>query len=265
MTLLINLTNPSGIVVAAARRETGVRLISMCDSPVSLCRAIAERLGRRAAATVDRYLGMNHVGWWVPGDARELDAVGDLATGLDADDIAADGALGGPYVRYYAHPERILAAQMSAEPRASQLQRLEADLLTGYAAGATSLPRRGAAWYPSAVIPLMDAWLYGAAEPMNVGLLNEGRVPALPDEVLIEAPFDVPRPRTLVPISPVSLPARPMALLARHAAYEAAVVDALASGSRRDDLVAALSMNPIVRGLDQAATLVDVILANSPS
>ncbi len=236
----------------------------MCDSPVTLCRAVADRLDRPVATTISNYLGMNHVGWWVPEDARDLPKVADLATGLDPDDVAADGALGGPYVRYYAHPDRLLAAQTGAEPRASQLQRLEADLLAGYAAGAADLPRRGAAWYPSAVIPLVDAWLNGAADPLTAGLLNDGRVAALPDGVVIEAPVAVPRPGTLAPGLPPVIPAGPMTLLTRHSAYEIATVEAIASGSRHEALVAALALNPMVSSADQAASLVDAILAGSP-
>ena len=262
--LLINLTNPSGIVVAAAWREARLRLVSMCDSPVTLCRSVADRLDRPDAATVSRYLGMNHVGWWVPEDENDLPKVADLATGLDPDDVAADGALGGPYVRYYTHPDRLLAAQAGAEPRASQLERLESDLLTGYAAGTADLPRRGGAWYPSAVIPLVDAWLHGAADPLTMGLLNDGRVPALPDGVLIEAPVGVPRPGTLAARLPPVIPARPMTLLARHAAYEAATVEAIATGSRHDALIEALALNPVVSSVDQAAVLADAILGGSP-
>ena len=43
--LHINLTNPSGIVVAALQREFGSTIFSVCDSPVVFCDKIADRLG----------------------------------------------------------------------------------------------------------------------------------------------------------------------------------------------------------------------------
>ena len=52
-----------------------------------------------------------------------------------------------------------------------------------------------------------------------------------------------------------------MALLARHAAYEAAVVEATATGARHEALIEAMALNPMVSSVDQAAVLVDAILA----
>lgn len=53
--LLINLTNPAGIVVQAARREFGLAAVEVCDSPVSSAppwpRGVARPPRRSAAAT----------------------------------------------------------------------------------------------------------------------------------------------------------------------------------------------------------------------
>jgi 6-phospho-beta-glucosidase len=70
--LAINLTNPSGIVVAAATRSSGLPVISVCDSPVVFCDKVAERLGQPVDDVRRRYQGMNHMGWWTPTDAAEL-------------------------------------------------------------------------------------------------------------------------------------------------------------------------------------------------
>ncbi len=139
--LHINLTNPSGIVVAALQEAYGAPVYSVCDSPLVFCDAIAERLGISPADVRLRYQGMNHMGWWTPADDEALEATLDLVTGQDPDAVRMQGAVGAPYVRYYLNPDRILTTQQAAsETRAQQLQRLEAELLQGYADGQVDLP-----------------------------------------------------------------------------------------------------------------------------
>jgi 6-phospho-beta-glucosidase len=263
--LTINLTNPSGIVVLAAERQAGLRLVSMCDSPVTLAERIAARLGVPVGDVRARTYGLNHVGWWVPGSADELDACADLATDQDPGAVWALGVVGGPYVRYYLHPDRVLAQQRAAGTvRAQQLQALERTMLTGYAAGATELPKRGAAWYGKAVLPLVDAWRNGSDTPLTVGLRNDGRVPGLPDGVMTEGPVSFPEPGVMVPVPVPPSPPLAAALLAQHAAFEAMTAEAVVAGGARDDLVRALLGNPMVSSYDLAAGLVDTILSGSP-
>jgi 6-phospho-beta-glucosidase len=259
--LLVNLTNPSGIVVAAAEREFGLRVLSMCDSPETHCAAIAGRLGGRVADARARYVGMNHCGWWVPETEVDLSAAADLATGQDREAVEAQGAVGAPYVRYYVHPDRILASQLAAgETRAEQLQRLEQALLAGYADGVDGLPRRGAAWYGSAVLPLLDAWWNGSTEPLIVGFRNGERLPDLPATVTTEGPVLFLSPAAVTPLPSPALPGLSAAILAAHAHYEELTVDALAAGAPRHLLTRALLANPLVTTWDQATGLVDALL-----
>jgi len=264
--LLINLTNPSGIVVAAAERELGLRIFSVCDSPVTLCDAIAERLGQPIDDVRRRYLGMNHVGWWVPHEVSELEVTMDLVTGQEPDAIRAQAAIGAPYVRYYVHPDRILAKQLEAgETRAQQLQRLEAELLSGYADGSSNLPQRGAVWYGKAILPLVDAWFNGSRHVLTLGLRNDGRVPGLPDDVITEGPARIAQPGRLETLASPSLPPLPASMLARHAAFESMTVEACATGAMQEDRVRALMANPMVPSYDVAVALVDEIESGSPS
>jgi 6-phospho-beta-glucosidase len=271
--LVVNLTNPSGIVVAAARREFDLRIVSVCDSPISHCAAIAVRLGRSAERVRRRYVGMNHLGWYVPEAPEELAVLADLAPGLDPADVAAQEAVAAAYVRYYVHPDRILSAQRGSPTRAAALQRLEADMLETYAAEGTDGPRRGAGWYGLATIPLLDAWLHGSDEALIAGLVvgdaahagDAAAVPGLPPGVMVELPVIAPRPGRLVPLPAVELPPIPAALLAAHAEYERLTVDAIFAGSPQPALVRALAANPLVGDVGRAGRLVDAILAGSPS
>ena len=264
--LKINLTNPSGIVTAAAERELGVRIFSVCDSPIVFCDKLADRLGLDVDDVRRDYLGMNHLGWWVSPDAESLEAAADLVAGQELAAVRSQGAVGAPYVRYYIHPDRLLAAQQEAgETRAQQLQRLEAELLAGYSSGSSELPRRGAVWYATAVLPLVDAWFNGGSGVMTLGLRNDGRLPGLPDEVVTEGPVRITEPGVVESLPAATLPPLPASLLAQHAAYEALAIRACMPGASRDDRVAALMSNPMVHSYDTAEGLLADIEAGSPA
>ncbi|MET0133606.1 MAG: 6-phospho-beta-glucosidase [Kibdelosporangium sp.] len=60
---VINFTNPAGMVTEAMSAVLGDRVIGICDSPVGLCRRVAQALGIPAAAASFDYVGLNHLGW----------------------------------------------------------------------------------------------------------------------------------------------------------------------------------------------------------
>ena len=260
--LLINLTNPAGIVTQAARQEFGIDVIAVCDSPLDLLASAARRLGTRdAAALLPRYAGMNHVGWYVPADPAELDQLD--VPGIDPDLPRLHGALPGPYLRYYAQPDRMLAAQRGRPTRADQLRDVARSTLETFGRGEIPAAwRRPAPWYSLAVVPLIDAWLYGSSQPMILGLPNLGRIAWLPDDVIVEGPATVARrgPATTLPV--VEVPDLPRGILARHASYERLAATTLAAGQpAARDLVRILLANPMVTSLDQARGLAAAIAA----
>ncbi|MEO8422928.1 MAG: 6-phospho-beta-glucosidase [Actinomycetota bacterium] len=59
----LNFTNPAGLVTEALRDILGDRAVGICDSPISLGRAVADALGRSSHALEFDYAGLNHLGW----------------------------------------------------------------------------------------------------------------------------------------------------------------------------------------------------------
>jgi len=262
--LLINLTNPAGIVTQSARLAFGLDVISVCDSPLDLLAAAATRLGRADPTGLRaRYVGMNHVGWYVPESGAELDQLAGLVAGLDPDLGRLQGAVPGPYLRYYAHPDRMLAAQQGRPTRADQLREVARSALETFGRGELPVAwDRPAPWYSLAVVPLVDAWLSGASPPLIVGLPNEGRLAWLPGDVIIEGPAVATRPGVIEPAPVALLPDLPRGILARHASYERLAATVLAAGPPTDDdLTRILLANPMVNSLDQARRLAAAIAA----
>jgi 6-phospho-beta-glucosidase len=261
--LLINLTNPAGIVTQAARLEHGLEVIAVCDSPLDLLAGAAARLAERPDALRARYVGMNHVGWYVPASAAELEQLDGLVPAFDPALPKLHGALPGPYMRYYAHPDRMLAAQRGRPTRADQLRELADSTLATFSRG--EIPpawRRPAPWYSLAVAPLIDSWLMTPGSTLILGLPNRGRLSWLPDDVTVEGPATVPvrGPAEALPV--VELPDLPRGILARHATYERLAATTLAAGPPADeDMHKILLANPMVTSLDQARALTGAIIS----
>jgi len=262
--LLINLTNPAGIVTQAARAGFGLDVISVCDSPLDLLAAAADRLGFADPTGLRaRYVGMNHVGWYVPESSDQLNGLAGLVAGLDPELPRLHGALPGPYLRYYAHPDWMLAAQQGRPTRADQLLELARSALDSFGRGELPVTwQRPAPWYSLAVVPLIDAWISGSGPPLIVGLPNRGRLAWLPDDVIVEGPAVATMPGVIEPEPVTTLPDLPRGILARHASYERLAATLLAAAPPTDDdLTRILLANPMVSSLDQARGLAGAIAA----
>jgi 6-phospho-beta-glucosidase len=272
--LVINLTNPSGIVTAATIRHASLNVVSVCDAPVMFVETISKATARAVADVRAGYIGMNHAGFWAAPDSESAAAAA-ATTGVDPEDIATLGALPTAYLRFYLHPDRQLAAQLaSTESRAQVLKRLEAEMLGQYAGGVppAAQSRRGALWYGVSVVPLLDAVVHGSDETFILGLPNAGDVSWAPPGAIVEIPTRVAAGGIFRRDHAADLPAPAADLLARHATYETLAAEALAGAtdprmlaSRSDALVRALAANPMVPTIEVARRLVDAILATSPS
>jgi len=260
--LVVVLTNPAGIVRRAAA-AAGLTAVEVCDSPLTHLADLAQRLGRPADALTGGYVGMNHVGWWVPGSPGDLEAVA-AGSPVDADVVAAYGASPLPYLRYYAHPERQREAQRDQAPRAEHLMSVERAALSALAESRSPDPTaRPAPWYTLGVVPLLRAWA-GAGDTRTVlGAANGARLAGLDADATVEGPTWV-RHRSILPEPPAALPAVADSLLRRHAAYEELALHAAAERTSVS-LLRALLVNPMVPSADRARRLVAALVDADPA
>jgi 6-phospho-beta-glucosidase len=61
--LLVNFTNPVGIVMQALHDHASVRAVGICDGPISMQRSVAGFLGLPRERVHADYFGLNHCGW----------------------------------------------------------------------------------------------------------------------------------------------------------------------------------------------------------
>ena len=263
--LVVNLTNPAGIVQANVTAGwPSLHVVSICDAPEAFALSIAKRLDRPVERVLRRYVGMNHCGFYIPESHDELAELAALVVGMDPSVVEVFEALPTPYVRYYVEPSRQLTIQREKTPRARELKEIDAALLAAYAAGpAAERRRRGAVWYALSVVPLIDGWLHGSDLSIVVSVRNDAQLPEAPAAATIEVAHRL-TPGRLEPLPVPPRPALVQLMMARHGMYETLAGEAVRTDARPEVRLRALLANPMVGSFDQAAALVKEIEARSP-
>lgn len=273
--VVLNLTNPASIVQYAAMRYAHSNIISLCDSPITLGRELAALVEKPRSSIDIGYLGMNHLGWVVSMyDAGQdlmdvaLERISSMShLGVDTAYIRASRAIPLPYVRYYLHPERILAQQQGQPPRARQLQVLEQDLLscyehmgeTGTGGALKAVAKRGAVWYSAIVVPVLNAIINDHASTWIVSVANKNVIPWLPYDTVVEVPCTIDgRGVQPLPVPAYLLPQELRTLLYSLALYEELASRAIVE-QNRDLALRSLLAHPLIRTIERAQAVLKAV------
>ncbi|MDR0783816.1 MAG: 6-phospho-beta-glucosidase [Propionibacteriaceae bacterium] len=274
---IIDFTNPVGIVTRALL-EAGHRAVGLCNQAIGFQRLFAGLLGVAWDEVDLDHIGLNHLLWeraaWVDG----IDRLGELRAnhaaalaqyvGLPPALIDLQQAVPCPYLHYYYTHDEILAQQMAPDaiPRAEQVMAVEAALLTKYADPSLNtkppeLAERGGAYYSEAAVNLMASLMTDRRDRQVVNVRNDGVLPFLPDDHVIEVPARIGSSAITTDDSPARRPLDDAAagLIAHVAAYERLALEAATRGGR-DRLVAALLAHPLVGQFDKANKLADELI-----
>ncbi len=145
--VLINFTNPAGLITQAISAQGKVRAVGVCDTPGGTVERLAAFLGAGAGSVSASYGGLNHLGWvcslQVDGQERmgELLARFEELQGFDHRFAAFDpavvrrvGAIPTEYVYYFYDGRRYLdEVARAGASRGQDVLRLNAELLAGLA------------------------------------------------------------------------------------------------------------------------------------
>jgi 6-phospho-beta-glucosidase len=236
---------------------------------------MAGLLGVAWEAVELEHVGLNHLSWEravrVGGQNMLPDLlkrfVEEIASdvGLPPDLIRLLGVIPSYYLRYYYLTDEVLQEQRSGShaSRAAEVMAIEAELLEMYRDPALDrkpslLERRGGAFYSEAAARLMASLSDGTGDVQIVDIRNEGAIPDLPDDAVVEIPARIDRdgahPAPLPGLQPELA-----GLVEEAKAYERLTVEAATTGSRTAALKALVS-NPLVPGYTAAAGLLDALL-----
>jgi 6-phospho-beta-glucosidase len=170
------------------------------------------------------------------------------------------------YLRYfYAHDE-VFREQLGMPTRADAVQEVESDLLEIYAdptqnTKPAALSRRGGAFYSEAAVDLIASLHSDRGDVQVVNLRNDGSLPFLPDDHVIEVPA------TIGAAGLEALPIAPLAddyvgLISHVAAYERLALDAAIHGGE-GRVRRALLAHPLVGQHEKAERLGDLLIAGN--
>jgi 6-phospho-beta-glucosidase len=269
---IVDFTNPVGIV-SQALIDAGHRAVGLCNVAINIQRGMAERFDVSPDRIQLEHVGLNHLSWvravFVDGVdrlpeliGRDADGLGDLV-GLPGELVRALGAIPSYYLHYYYQTRAVVEQQRAGHTRAQEVMDIEHDLLEmykdqGLAEKPALLSSRGGAYYSEAAAQLIASLHDGAGDVQVVDVRNDGALPDLPADVVVEIPARIDRdgahPLPLAPLSPEM-----RGLVQAAKAYEQLAIEAALTGDREIAL-RALIANPLVADYDVAVPLLAALL-----
>ena len=277
---IVDFTNPVGIVTRALLQE-GYRAVGLCNVAIGFQRRFAAMLGVDPDRVELGHVGLNHLTWersiLVDGTDRlpELLApearhgrLGDLAgeVELRPELLSMLGVVPSYYLRYYYAHDEVLHEQLREPPRADAVQAVERELLDLYADESVdtkpaALEQRGGAFYSEAAIELLSGLVGNTGQTRVVNVRNDGALPFLPDDHVIEVPARVGASGLdVLPIAPLDADIR--GLISAVAGYERLALDAAVHGSR-DAVLRAMQAHPLVLQFDRAEKLTELLISHN--
>ena len=278
---LINFTNPSGIITEAILKNTKVKCIGLCNVSINMRYDAAERLSVSPDELDCRFIGLNHLSVmnhaYYQGKDRILDAVSventesvvkNIQKDAEMDAVAKElGCPLSPYMQYfYTEKEALQHEKMEAigltGTRAAQVKEVEKNLFECYKdinlrEKPAALAKRGGARYSMAAICLIDSIYNDTNDVQVVDVFNNGIIPQLPDDVVIEVNCRIGR-NGAAPLAS-DVPASVLGLIGQVKAYEEYTIEAAITGDRNKALIALLN-NPLIHDVRDAKGILNELL-----
>ena len=275
---LINFSNPAGIVAEAVLNHTNIKMLGLCNCPINMLTAVEKGIGTKDFEY--EYLGLNHLSWITAVTRDGKNILADIDTGegakmknipdvkYDEDLLRAVGAIPSDYLSYFSLRDAQVKKCLEAEQtRGEVCVGLEESLLEKYKNPSlhekpVELESRGGALYSTAAVSVVDAIENDKHEYHVVNVKNNGAIPFLEDNDVVEVKCMVTR-QGITPVGVKTYSPYIQGLMSAVKQYEKLTVKAAMSGSR-DDAVLALMVHPLIGDYDKAkAVLEDMIQANA--
>ncbi|WP_405730007.1 6-phospho-beta-glucosidase [Streptomyces sp. NBC_01537] len=275
---IIDFTNPVGIVTRALL-QAGHRAVGLCNVAIGFQRRFARLLDVAPEQVHLDHVGLNHLTWErgvrVGGPDGEdvlpklLAEHGDsLADDLHLPRAVLDrlGVVPSYYLRYYYAHDEVVRELRTKPSRAAEVAEMERALLEMYGDPALDekpelLAKRGGAFYSEAAVDLASSLLGDTGDVQVVNTYNNGTLPFLPDDAVIEVPATVGAAGTTpLPVPPLD----PLysGLIANVTAYEDLALEAALRGGR-DRVFKALLSHPLIGQYEYAEALTDRLIAHN--
>ncbi|SPE49810.1 putative 6-phospho-beta-glucosidase [Streptomyces netropsis] len=272
---IVDFTNPVGIVTRALL-TAGHRAVGLCNVAIGFQRKFAALLGVSPQDVALEHVGLNHLTWERSVRVGEEDVLPELIA-EHGEAIAADlrmprallerlGVVPSYYLRYFYQHDAVVRELRTGPSRAAEVAEMERRLLALYGDPALDekpelLAKRGGAFYSEAAVALTSSLLRDTGDVQVVNTFNNGTLPFLPDDAVIEVPASVDargaHPLPVRPVEPLFA-----GLIGHVTAYERLALEAAVKGGR-DRVFEALLAHPLVGQIEYADRLTDDLLAHN--
>lgn len=284
---LINFTNPAGMITETILKYTSVKAIGLCNVPIGMEKMVAKILDVDSDKIKIDFVGLNHLIWgnkvYFQGKNVTGEVINKLCDGAsltmknipdlkwDKDFLKSLKMIPCPYHRYYYMTddlitEEIEAANSEKGTRAEQVQKIEKDLFEIYKnpdldIKPPQLEKRGGAYYSDAAVSLISAIYNDKREVHTVNVRNNGAIPSLKDDVIVEINCVVDNTGAH-PMTVGNVPTKINGLIHAVKAYEELAVESGVTGNYGVALQA-LAIHPLVPSVKIAKQLLhDIIIEN---
>ncbi|MEK3889204.1 6-phospho-beta-glucosidase [Bacillus sp. FSL K6-3431] len=285
--MLLNFTNPAGILTEAVLKHTNVKTIGLCNIPIGTKMQMAELCETDVNNVFIEMLGINHLNWTTKVVVNGKDISNEVFTkaasasgltmknipdfGWDASFLQAMGALPCGYHRYFYMEDDMLKEQLESleyeGTRADVVKKVEQDLFELYkdpnlAIKPPQLQERGGAYYSEAALNLVSSIYNNKGDIQTVNVRNNGVISCLPDEVSVEVNciIDSQGAHPIQLSTEISPQIRGLLQLVK--AYEELTVEAGVTGNY-DTAIQALTIHPLVGSIKVAISILNDILAEN--
>jgi 6-phospho-beta-glucosidase len=262
--------------VTRALLDAGHRAVGLCNYAIGVQRWMARLLEVDPARIEVDPVGLNHFSWMrrVFVDGEDVlprlieERTDELLTHSPFPEhlVRMLGALPSYYLRYYYFHDATVAEQRQERPRAAVVADLEAELLELYRSPAlvekpAQLEHRGGAFYSEAAVDLLASLHADDPTPHVVNVRNDGLIPGLADDDVVETRCLVSR-AGIEPLPQPEVPPVMLGAIQHVSAYERIAARAALSGDE-DDVRRALLAHPLVGQWDRVEQLVPRLLETS--
>ena len=284
--LLLNFTNPSGLVTEALNRcAADVQTVGVCNSGITSKMLMLGALGEIVDGAVEggrvvlHSLGLNHLTWYrsLTIDGEEMwpklfptylaQLRSQAEPEWDVPTLESLGMIPNSYLQYFYYTDKKLGAQEKWPPsRGEEVIKIEKDLLHQYADPALTAPPaelmlRGGAFYSTLATQLIDSHVNNLGLIEIVNVRNNGAVKEWPADWVLEMPCKIDK-AGIHPLPAEPLPPACFGLVAQVKMYELLTIAAAVHGDRNAAYQALLA-HPLGPSADKVqAVLEDMLETN---
>ncbi len=277
--LLVNFTNPAGLVTEAlARYASDVASVGVCNVPITTKMHMLEDLGIQAKSTDAQLetLGLNHLTWhrglkldgedlWPQVFEQYVQKLrSDEHPAWDVNTIESLQMIPNYYLQYFYYTGKKFEEQKSWPPsRAEAVMQIEDELFKQYAEPDRTTPpdglmKRGGAYYSTLATQLLNAHYNDLGETHEVNVPHRGAVKGWPEDWVLEMPCTVDA-KGIHPLPAEPLPLSAFGLISQIKAYELLTVEAAVHGDRNAAYQALLT-HPLGPSADKVEMVLEDLL-----